>query len=386
MRPCVASACLAVLLAVPAAHAAEKTPPSADTVRAAPLHLVVLNDRMRMQVPYFGPAGVPTVMSNTMPAGALLAGNLIGGLVVAGIEHQRLKEARASVRPAYDLLREGQCLLDGGEAFMDALAPVAAGDAGSVPARHVLAAKQGIDDVISAKDERHLLLISYALTPELDYLLTTVHAMYAPAGEGGRNSRIAWEGQLTVAAPAPALPAKSPADIERLVEAENQAWIDSGNAARVKAANGGDLRARREVAGKFKQHEDALKQARAPEWSLRHASLENARAWTADGCGLLRQALRDNAAQAAALLPSVYAGDLPAFPQPGFWKMPPIPEETRDGITIRPSGPVSWLTWPAGRPMPGRHPSSAWMLDDGDQDKAEAAPETPSSSDDQAAG
>ena len=359
----------------PAAVAADRLPPPPDTLYAAPLHLVVLNERTRMQVPYVGPAGAPIVMSNTIPAGALLAGNLIGGLVVAGIEHQRWKEARATVQPAYDLLRQHQCLLDGSTTFMDALEPVARQDAHPVVARRVLTEKLTLDDVVSAKDERHVLLISYALTPDLGYLLTTVHAMYAPAGENGKDSRVSWDGQITLAAPAPPLPAKTPEHTARLVAETHARWIATGSNALVDAANRGDRDARREVAARYKDHQDLLKQARADDWSLHHAAIEHARGWVADDCSALRQALQANASRAAALLPRVYAQELSPFPTPGFWKMPPIPEEIRDGMVIRAAGPVAWLSWPEGGTLPGKYPSSSWMPENDEATDATGSPE-----------
>lgn len=368
--------CMAALLSCamsPTLLAADRQPPPLDTLRAAPLHLVALNDRTRMQVPYVGPAGAPTVVSNTIPAGALLAGNLIGGLVVAGIEHQRLKEARATVQPAYDLLRERQCLLDGSTAFMDALEPIARHQGQPTVARHVLTGKQTLDDVVSAKDERHMLLLSYALTPDLDYLLTTVQVMYAPKGEGSKDSRVSWDGQITVASPAAPLPAKTPDDMQRLVDEAQAEWIEGGGAALVEAANRGDADARRRVASRYATHQQRLKDARSAEWSLRYASTERARVWVADDCAPLRQAIETNAARAAALLPRLYAQDLQPFPKPGFWKMPPIPEETRDGMVIRAGGPMAWLAWPEGNTMPGRHPSSTWMPE-GDTPEPEAPP------------
>lgn len=369
----------------PAVGAADRQPPPLDTLRAAPLHLVTLNDRTRMQAPYFGTAGAPTVVSNSIPAGALLAGNLIGGLVVAGIEHQRLKEARATVQPAYDVLRQHRCLLDGSATFMDALEPVASHDARPVVARHVLTGKQTLDDVVSAKDERHMLLVSYALTADLDYLLTAAHVMYAPKGERGKDSRVSWDGQITVASPAAPLPAKTPEDIQRLVEEAKADWVASGGDALVEAANRGDVEARRRVASKYTSHQHRLEEARSAEWSLRHASTERARTWVADDCASLRQAIEGNAAKAAALLPRVYAQDLQPFPKPGFWKMPAIPEETRDGMTIRTSGPMAWLAWPEGGTMPGRYPSSAWMPEDeapaSDAPAGDGAPQDASAAD-----
>jgi len=370
--------CVVALLSCacsPFARAADRLPPPPDTLHAAPLHLVVLNERTRMQVPYVGPAGVPTVVSNTIPAGALLAGNLIGGLVVAGIEHQRLKEARATVQPAYDLLRQHQCLLDGSTTFMDALEPVARLDAHPVTARRVLTDTLTLDDAVSAKQERHLLLISYALTPDLGHLLTTVHAMYAPAGENGKDSRVSWDGQITVAASAPPLPAKTPEHTARLVAETHARWIATGGDALVDAANRGDRAARREVAARYKDHQDLLKQARADDWSLHHAALEHARGWVADDCSALRQALQANASRAAALLPRVYAQDLPPFPKPGFWKMPPIPEEIRDGMVIRAAGPMAWLSWPEGGTQPGKYPSSSWMLEENEASDTAGSPE-----------
>ena len=359
----------------PAAVAADRLHPPPDTLYAAPLHLVVLNERTRMQVPYVGPAGAPIVMSNTIPAGALLAGNLIGGLVVAGIEHQRWKEARATVQPAYDLLRQHQCLLDGSTTFMDALEPVARQDAHPVVARRVLTEKLTLDDVVSAKDERHVLSISYALTPDLGYLLTTVHAMYAPAGENGKDSRISWDGQITLAAPAPPLPVKTPEHTARLVAETHARWIATGGDALVDAANRGDRDARREVGARYKAHQDLLKQARADDWSLHHAAIEHARGWVAGDCSALRQALQANASRAAALLPRVYAQDLPLFPKPGFWKMPPIPEEIRDGMVIRAAGPMAWLSWPEGGTLPGKYPSSSWMPEDNESGHTAGASE-----------
>jgi len=345
-----------------AARAEDAPRPPMEAVHAAPLYLVASNDRMRMQVPYVGPAGVPTVVSDTIPAGTLLAGNLLGGLVVAGIEHERLKEARASVQPAYDLLRDQRCLLDGSADFMDALEPVAANGAPPRVARHVLTDKQSLDDVVAASDERHMLLISYALTPDLGYLLTTVQVMYAPAGTQGKDSRVTWAGQITVSTAAADLPVKTPEDVERLVAEERRQWAASGNAELVQAANAGDTRARRKVANKNKQYQENLKEARAPEWSLRHASVEHARMWVANDCGQLRGAIQANATQAAVLLSRLYADDLQPYPKQGFWKMS-VAEETRDDMTIRAFAPMAWLSWPAGRVAPGRYPSSAWMPD-----------------------
>lgn len=359
--------CLAALLscALPSnVLAAERTPPPGDVLHGAPLHLVVLNDRVRMQVPYVGPAGVPQVVSNTIPAGPLLAGNLIGGLVVAGIEHQRLKEARETIQPAYDLLRTQSCLLDGSTVFMDALQPVAQGAAQPAVARQVLATGKTLDDVVSAKDERHMLLISYALTPDLEYLLTTVQVMYAPQGEDKKDSRVSWDGQITVASPAAPLADKTPEDIDRLVKETNARWAASGGDALVDAANRGDRSARREVVTRYRAHQDLLKQARSPEWSLPHAAIERARTWVAEDCAALHRAVQANADAAASLLPRLYAQDLQALPKPGFWKLPPITEESWNGLTIRASGPAAWLAWPEGLPVPGRHPSSAWMPDD----------------------
>lgn len=374
-RCCMAALLSPGLFSVTAA-AEESPPPPREVVHAAPLHLVALNERLRMQVPYFAVGGAPTVVSDTIPAGALVAGNLLGGLVVAGIERQRFKEAQATVRPAYKRLDEGRCLLDGGTLFMDALQPVAMHDASPVVARHVLTGKQAMDDVVPRGEERHVVAISYALTADLEYLLTTAQVAYAPAGKNGRRSQPVWNGQLTVAAPAPPLAAKTQGDIDRMLEEQSRLWADSGNDALVRAANSGDMNARREVAEKHRKHQMALKQAADPEWSLEHAALERARMWAADDCAPLREAIRGNAMQLVRLLPRVYAGGLQPFPKIGFWKMPAAPEESSDGMNIRTTGPDNWMAWPTGGVLPGRIPSSAWMPDEAASDKSRKQPDS----------
>jgi len=344
----------------PGVHAAKAEPPTMDTVHAAPLHMVVLHERTRLRLPYFAPPGV-IVTSDTIPAGTLIAGNLLGGLLVAGIERQRLKEAQASVQPAYDILRDGGCLLERGSTFMDAVQPIAMDDAAPPVTRHVLTGEARLEDIFPAGSERHVVLITYSLTPDMDYLLTTAHAMYVPAGKKGKDARVSWSRTLTVAAPALPLPAKTPAEIERLVSEENRRWQSSGNAALVQAANKGDMTARRQVAGANRQYEEALKQARSPAWSLPHASVEHARTWSADGCAGLQQAHADNAMQLGALMPRLYADDLPPSPKPGLLKATPMPEVVAGDMTISPAGDAAWLSWPVGAHRPGGQLSSAWM-------------------------
>ena len=54
--------------------------------------------------------------------------------------------------------------------------------------------------------------------------------------------------------------------------------------------------------------------------------------------------------------------------------MPPIPEEIRDGRVIRAAGPVAWLRWPEGGPVPGKYPSSSWRPEDDEATDATRAP------------
>jgi hypothetical protein len=320
-----AMAALATLaLHVPAASA--KDPPGFDPAGTAalkdvPVEVVVANDRLRFQmtsqtvsVSAF-PSG--SGLSTGAAIGAGVAGSLIAGLIInASIEAAAKDQARAGatiVDAAGCDLPHADALAAAGE---QAVRDTAWGASATVH-RHVLAQGQNIDSVVPKDTPRLSIVLSYSLAPDFSALMTTAevqaYAAAIPAAPSAWQTEPAWSDHIVYVSDTIDVPNKSQAVIDQAVADENARYAQSGVDTLIAKANKfDDTLARRKAVEIMKDHEQALRDARARDWTFDETRHERARLWTVDGCAPLRSALESNDAGIRQLLAQTFSGQLPA--------------------------------------------------------------------------
>lgn len=324
-------------LAPSAAHAARPKPTGFDPARAAavsalPVRVVVLNDRLRSQWAYgayslsadfAAQAAVNNVVSNAiasgMSSGAAIGAGALGGAIAGAIIDANMRaQARGQVERADALLAGRGCRLDLAVPLADAVdRAIRASSWGMAtsPRRDVVAPGQKTGDLLADTPERQQFTVTYSMTPDYEYLVTSINvATYAAAlkPEKARRDDPAWVDELVIVSDPMTLAEKTPADVEAAVAAELERHRATGMAALVKAANSGDREARKQAVKLTDEHRRNMKEAKAAQWTPGEAAARRAAMWAADACAPLRAAADAQVAEAEALLGRLFRGELPA--------------------------------------------------------------------------
>jgi len=330
-RPVAAGVLL--LLLSGAALAAEPTGHDASRVQSLsglPVHIVMLNDHVRSQIAYayrsvasdaVTQQAIQNAMVNTpgLSAGQGIAAGALGGAIASAIINAQLQAAaKNQVEPADATMRASRCMVDYGQelgaALQRAVNTSTWGQAATVE-RHLVGPRQKVADVVDPDRERYVLTASYSISPDYSALVTTVNASaYSPRlGQQKKWQRDpAWTDELVVVSDRILVPAKSPADIDAAVAAENSRYAQLGVPALIAKANAGDPDARTKAVKLMKEHKRALEEARETSWSPAFEAEQRARLWSADGCARLRATLASNTSETETLLGQLYRGELPA--------------------------------------------------------------------------
>jgi len=300
---------------------------ASQSIREIPVHIVLLNDKLEAQIAYQYRTVDPIFAQNAMnnfPGAYTGAGIVAGALGMAigdAIVNAGLREAaEKEVEAAYSHLQQAACRLPPSAALADTVERTvrASSWGSSVPVhKSLLDANKSLADVVDSKQERHVLTLSYSLTPDFATVITSLNEnVYSPSIAGSPKrwqSRPAWSNQLLAFSEYMQVPDKSAKDIEDAVAAENARYASTGAAALISKANAGDIRARKKAVALVKTHERILSEARGEFWTTGQTAVWRSRNWTANECALLVQALERNRGELADMLTRLYDGTLPAL-------------------------------------------------------------------------
>lgn len=330
--------------AQPAGHDASRI----QSLSGLPVHVVLLNDRVRSQIAYAyrsvaNDAVTQQAMHNAMVntpglsmAQGAAAGALGGAIASAIINAQMLAAAKNQVELADATMREHQCLPDHGQVLGEALQRAVVHSSWGPEAtvqRHVVGPRQRVADLVPAELERYVLTASYSISPDYSALITTVNASaYSPkVGEQKKWQRDpAWSDELVVVSDRVLVPPKSQADIDAAVAEEDARYAKLDVPSLVAKANAGDRDARGKAVKLMSEHKRALKAAREKNWSPAFEAQQRARVWSADGCARLNAALAANTGEVEAMLSQLFLGELPQRVSEASAELPaPLSADTR---------------------------------------------------------
>ena len=323
MSICRARCVVLCLLATGAAAAKDR--PGFDVgatgaLDGVPVHLVVVNDRLRLQMAWLHASAFPLARDQvqlrleTAGYDAQIA-DLHRRQMPLAPDRQGPLIVRQMLEPARAVLASNQCLVPGGEPLAEAVEATVRGTAWGGNAsllRHgPLAPGQ------AEAGPHYEIELSYSLAPDVTALVTVVRArLYAPGlklvpGDWRRNP--AWSDEIVVVSDRIAPPAKTPADIEATIARENARFAAIEPKRLARRAYGGDMQAVEDLALGKRWHERRLEEAGWRQWTLLDATLPLAQQWSEGGCAPLHAAIRANATEAARVLGEVFAGKTQAL-------------------------------------------------------------------------
>lgn len=331
---------VALGLASAACPAADKDLPGYRPERAAqaaqwPVYMVTLNERVRPQVGYggLGPGAdiylyaltwsaiqsTPPNMSNgqAIVGGAL--GGAIGGAIIGAAMHAA---ARDDASQGLAVLERDGCDFPIGTPLRDTVRAAVVRSPWGANAQPVLidGSVEGWEKQIPQDRPRQVFTLTSSMAPGFEALVTTVDAAaYAP--ETGANGdawqkKPLWRDHLVVVSEPVVLPAKTQADIDRMVAEENARFAASGDIEvidRVAKDRYGSSKADRSRAvAANSRHQTYLRFAQSKGWAPTELGRRRAELWTRDQCAPMRAAAALAIAESTRLLDDLYAQRLPS--------------------------------------------------------------------------
>lgn len=243
-------------------------------------------------------AGVNVIPGPGVPIMAAAAGGALGMAIVnAEIRAEARRFAEHHVQP----LRAALQGFDASGAVSGSLQQALAQQPGMFGRYSVTNSVTGVGG------QRAVIESNYAMTPDFSALQViakvTIRVDEAGAGKPVYQNTLVYQSARLTA------PAKTPADIERMVGAENRRYaaldIDSqivkANAA-TSAESADANRLRKKVFSEQLEHRRLLKQAEAPIWDADTRAQSLCEAWAADHGELLKSAMRASGAEIAHML------------------------------------------------------------------------------------
>lgn len=205
----------------------------------------------------------------------------------------------------------------------------------ATPSRGVLEGRE-LDELVDISGPRHVVRYGASLNPDLDLLLTSITVSGWDSGSARGSAAPDWKNVLLVASTPLNLMAKTDADTAVLTRIQELAYQASGNEERIRQVNaaghGADRRLRTLANDTLRRHKSRLRQIARANWTPDTAAARRAQYWIDDGCALLKQAMADNAAEAARLLQALYKGQLPTEIGQG------LPAPSRSAVAELPEG------------------------------------------------
>jgi hypothetical protein len=323
----------------------------AATAGSLPIHVVVLQDRLRPQISYnymdtSQTAG--SIAGNLSAAGAsfgqAVGGGLVGGLIAGAIINgAELASAKNAVRDPYALVKQARCDLVLTDSHQAALVSAIERNGWKIDAStglHALTRDQDPEDVVGKTRPRYVFTTSTSFTPDFSTLITTVDSEAFIAADGDKADRSpAWKDSLIVVSEGVWLPPKTQADIDLMVAAEKARYASTDADALIAKVNAAGSNAHRRdrkraesLAG---QHRDNMKEARSDTWSMASEATRRALLWSENDCAKIRTTLQANLEQAGLLMDGLFTQSLPArlkedglatgTPEPGKRSIEPLP-------------------------------------------------------------
>lgn len=328
-----------VLAASAACQAADKDLPGYRPERAEqaaqwPVYLVTLNERVRPQVGYGwqGPAAdtylqlmSQTTMQYMQPymgsdqsivGGAL--GGAIGGAIVGAALHAAVRDDASQ---GLAVLQRSGCDLPVGAPLRDTVRTALARAPWGADVQPVLVdgSAEGWEAQVPHDRPRQVFTVTSSMAPGFTALVTTVDAAaYAP--ETGANGdawqkKPLWRDHLIVVSEPVVLPAKTQADIDRMVADENARFAASGDIEvidRVAKDRYGSSKADRSRAvAAHSRHQTYLRFAQSKDWAPTELGRRRAELWNREQCAPMRAAVTLAVAESARMLDDLYAQRLP---------------------------------------------------------------------------
>ena len=337
-------------------------PPDKAALQSLPVHVVVLQDRLRPQYAYnyistsqlglnagnslYAAGGV----SYAQAAGAGLAGGLIAGALINATEESGAKK---KVRSPYELLQGARCDIPLAAPHHAAVgAAIAAAPWNGLRAPS-LTAMQEAGDYKAPSGPRYEFLASTTLTPDFLALVTTIDARAFTADASGKVSgKPTWFDSLIVVSENMMLPPKTAADTASMIEAEQARFAASDAGALIAKVNAAGSSAKRKDRSRANllaaTHRENMREARGADWSPSSAVARRATLWAANDCQPLRQALEGNLQQAGGMLQALFTDSLPPRLAADAEPAKPAPEGTRRVEALPGGGYVSQVS---GQPV-----------------------------------
>lgn len=297
-------------------------PQQAQVLEGVPAHVVLLNDRLKAQIPYQYRSLDSWQWQNihNTPGVDPLTGAVGGAIAIAIVNAAERASAEDKVETAYAALRAAQCDIDASTVIL----PVVEARIRSTPwgtntqvNQHRAEDNRKLDNQLEKSGPRYVFEVSYSLTHDFSAVVTTLSARaYLPDANGRvRKNKPAWQNMIYVVSDRQQLPTKTPVDIDAAIAAENERYAATPAIELIRKANAGDLQARKKAAPLVKRHELNLREARKEDWTPAQGAAYLERKWSADGCALLNQVVQANALELDDVLQRLFAGDLPSQPE-----------------------------------------------------------------------
>lgn len=175
-------------------------------------------------------------------------------------------------------------------------------------------------DIVPATDTTAWLVLRarYALSTDFSHVVVMADAQLFRQSPGDTSDRWrrkpAFHNVLVFQSEALHVPAKTPADTERMIAEENARWDQSAIDAQIDELNKQGLRdpiairQRRALVAKMDQHKKNLAEARSTEWNRNQLGYEYARLWGDHDAAALRQALHDGGLEVGKMLTLTFSG------------------------------------------------------------------------------
>ena len=309
-----------------AAETPDYQPQDAATAVGLPIHVVFGPDKVRPEIAYgWVDTPYPTAYQAApgMTYGQTLGVNLAAGLIASLIINAGEKsDAKHSAAVPYAAITAAGCDLDLDKPIGNAVTAAIHGAwPGASVQTHIVSTPQSAGKVLDETAPRYVFQVSTSLAPDFSSMITSIDAdAYPKAADSAQAMRKPERhDSMILVTDRIDFPAKTQADIDRLVAEENAHYDALNLGPSIKMINAdvesGDRFAHREelkrVTGLMDEHQTQLGLARTKAWVPASLAMRRANTLSENKCSRMNEAIAQSASLASDAIAALAHGTLP---------------------------------------------------------------------------
>ncbi len=301
-------------------------PQDLDAAAHLPIQVVFGPEKVRPEIAYdWVDTPYPTAYQAVpgMTYGQTLGVNLAAGLIASLIINAGEKsDAKHSAAVPYAAITAAGCDLDLGKPIGDSVTAAIHGAwPGASVQTHLVSTPQSAGKVLDESAPRYVFQVSTSLAPDFSSMITSIDAdAYPKAADSAQALRKPqWHDSLILVTDRIDFPAKTQADIDRLVAEENAHYDALNLGPSIKMINAdvesGDRFAHREelrrVTRLMDEHQMQLGLARTKAWVPASLAMRRANTLSENKCSRMNEAIAQSASLASDAIAALAHGSLP---------------------------------------------------------------------------